>query len=120
VADLMAQHGIKDTTIASGANKALLSPTLPVDPAHVEILKGVVEAMYQRFLKLVSEGRGLPMEQLRPIADGRVLTADQALEARLVDQIGYADDAVAALRSLVGAEPLDVVRYEVNLLSSNC
>ncbi len=113
VADLMAQHGIKDTTITSGANKALLSPTLPVDPAHVEILKGVVDAMYQRFVKLISEGRGLPIDQIRPVADGRVLTADQALAARLVDQIGYADDAVAALRTLVGVEPLDVVRYDV-------
>lgn len=113
VADLMSQHGVKDTSIVSGPNKALLSPTLPVDPGHVEILRGVVDAMYQRFLRLVSEGRNLPSDQIKTLADGRVLTAEQALAAKLIDQIGYSDEAVATLRTLVGTEPLDVVRYEV-------
>ena len=113
VADLMSQHGIRDTSIASGSNKAMLSPTLPVDPAHVEILRSVVDSMYQRFLRLISEGRNLPVDQFKSLADGRVLTADQALAAKLIDQIGYSDDAVATLRTLVGTEPLDVVRYEV-------
>lgn len=113
VADLLAQHGVKDTSITSGPNKALLSPTLPVDPAHTEILKGIVDAMYQRFVKLVSEGRGLTLEQVKAVGDGRLLTAEQALAAHLIDEIGYPEDAMRTARELAGTEPLDVMRYEI-------
>jgi protease-4 len=113
IASLLEQHGVKDTSVVSGPNKALLSPTQPVDPAHVALLKGIVDAMYQRFVKLVSEGRNLPSDRLATVADGRLLTADQALAAGLVDQIGHAEEALSLLKTTAGGGPFEIVRYEV-------
>ncbi|MCH7910856.1 MAG: S49 family peptidase, partial [Candidatus Hydrogenedentes bacterium] len=42
VADLMARHGVVDTSVASGGNKQLLSPTRPIVPEHAAILQGIV------------------------------------------------------------------------------
>jgi len=113
IAALLEQHGVKDTSVVSGSNKALLSPTQPIDPAHVALLKDIVDAMYQRFVKLVSEGRNLPADKLAAVADGRLLTAEQALAAGLVDQIGHDEDALATLKALAGGGPFEIVRYDV-------
>jgi protease-4 len=69
--------------------------------------------MYQRFLKLVSEGRNVPTEKLAAVADGRLLTAEQALGVGLIDQIGHAEDALTALKGAAGGGPFEIVRYEV-------
>jgi protease-4 len=110
---LMERHGVQDTSVVSGPNKALLSPTRPVDPEHQRILQGIVDAMYARFVKLVAEGRGLAVERVQAFADGRLLTADQALAFGLIDAVGYADAALDALREAAGGGPYEVVRYEV-------
>ena len=47
----------------------------------------------------------LSEEEVREIADGRILTAQQALDAKLVDDIGYLDDAVTAAAKLVSLPP---------------
>ena len=91
----------------------MLSPTRPVDPEHTRILQGVVDAMYERFVTLVAQGRNLPTEKVRALADGRILTAEQAVSGGLVDHIGDADAALDALQTDIGQGSLDIVRYEV-------
>jgi protease-4 len=113
VAGLMARYGVEDTSVTSGPNKAMMSPTRAVEPEHQRILQGIVDAMYDRFVKLVSEGRKLPLERVKAFADGRLLTADEALAAGLVDAVGYADAAMDALREAAGEGPFEVVRYDV-------
>ncbi|MSP73393.1 MAG: signal peptide peptidase SppA [Myxococcales bacterium] len=110
---LLEKIGIEDTSITSGPNKAMLSPTRPVDPEHTRILQGVVDAMYERFVTLVAQGRNLPTEKVRALADGRILTAEQAVSGGLVDHIGDADAALDALQTDIGQGSLDIVRYEV-------
>jgi protease-4 len=101
--ELMANIGLKDTTITSGKNKAMLSPTRPMSEAHKEIAQALVDEMYERFLKVVIDGRKVKKEdeaKLREIADGRILTAHQAKAANLIDEIGYYEDALAKLAAL--------------------
>jgi signal peptide peptidase SppA len=93
-AGLAEKLGISSVNIASSENKAILDPLEPVKPEHVALLKSVVDEEYERFLALVAESRRVPADRLRPIADGRVLTARQALEAKLIDDIGYEEDAI--------------------------
>ena len=92
--------GVRSVNIASAENKAILDPLSPVDTNHVAILKRLVDVEYDRFLKLVSDSRSIPVEDLRPIADGRVLDAAAALKAGLIDSVGYEDDALRAVRDL--------------------
>ncbi len=110
--DLLREYGVKDVTIASGTNKALLNPTSPVQEQHLAILQGMVDDAYERFITLVAEGRPLELEEVRPLADGRIYTANQALQLKLVDSIGYREDAIAAAKRLANLTAARVVRYK--------
>jgi protease-4 len=60
----------------------------------------------------VSEARGLSKEALRTgVADGRVVTGKQALEAKLVDKLGYLEDARSLAKELSKADDASVVKY---------
>ena len=104
--------GVTDTTIKSGKNKDLLNPFQPVDPEQIALLQESIDAMYARFVNLVAQGRGLKADAVRPLADGRVFTADEALRHKLVDAIGYWDEAFAEMAGLLGTDDLYVVTYQ--------
>ena len=51
-------------------------------------------------------------EEVRKLADGRVFTGEQALEAKLVDSVGYMEDAYAKIREAAGYEDAKIVSYQ--------
>ena len=110
-AGLAQKLGIESVTIASAANKDLLNPLKPVDPAHVEILKKPILQMYERFVGLVAKGRHLPVDKVREIADGRVLSAADARKSGLIDLIGHDREAMAEVCRLARAKAIRVYRY---------
>lgn len=109
--ELAKKIGVESVTIATGDNKDMLDPLKPVQPEHVEIFRKVVAADYERFLEVVSRGRDIPLEDVRRIADGRVLSAEEALTLKLIDAIGYRDDVYDIMNKLVGRD-VAVYRYE--------
>ena len=111
-AELAKKVGLKSVIIASGENKALLDPMEPVNPAHVAILKRPVEHDYERFVSLVARGRKLPVGEVKKIADGRVLSAQDAKDLKLVDELGYVEDAWRKAAELAQTEKIRVYRYE--------
>ncbi len=110
--DLSQKIGITDVTIKSGKNKDFLNPFHPVPSEQLQILQDMIDASYQRFYDIVKDARNLADDDLKPIADGRVLDAAKALEAGLIDEIGYWDDAVSKTAELLGTTQVKVVRYE--------
>jgi len=100
--------GLQSVTIASGENKDLLNPLKEVNPQHVEMLQQLVDDMQDRFAGIVMDARGI---ESRALLDGRVLTANQALDSNLIDGIGYWHDAVEQLKVLLDVEDLYIVRY---------
>jgi protease IV len=72
-----------------------------------EVIQVLLDSAYDRFLQVVVEGRSgvLNEEEVRQLADGHVLTAQQALDAKLVDDIGYLDDAITKAAKLVNLPP---------------
>jgi protease IV len=67
---------------------------------------------YERFVGIVSAARGIPVDTLRSgIADGRVVSGADAVAAKLVDRIGYIEDAYALARTAAGVSDAEVVRY---------
>lgn len=123
-AELAKKVGVKSVTIASGANKALLDPLAPVDPEHVKIMKRPVEQDHARFVSIVAKGRKLSVEKVCQLADGRVLSAQDAKEAKLVDSIGYDEDAWEKLAEMARAKKIRIYRYKehfswMNIFSSS-
>ena len=104
--------GVTDTTIKSGKNKDLLNPFHPADPEQIALLQAAIDAMHERFVDLVAKGRHLKKADLRPLADGRIFTAEEALKLRLIDEIGYWDEAFDATCDLLGTDDLYVITYE--------
>lgn len=101
---LLEKIGVKTTTVKSGAFKDLASPFRPTSPAEQQLLQQFVDESYQQFLDAILAGRSgkLTLAQLKPVADGRILTGTQALKARLVDSLGNYADAVQKAAELAG------------------
>jgi protease-4 len=110
--ELAGKIGVRDVTIKSGDNKDLLNPLTEISPDQLAMLQRVVDALHGRFVRLVAENRKLPEEEVRALADGRVFLAEEARAAGLIDEIGYAADADAALAEILETDELRFVRYE--------
>lgn len=110
--------GIRDVTIKSGRNKDMLNPLADIDTNQVALLQAMIDSTYERFFGIVKENRQIKEATLRELADGRVFDAPHALKLKLVDQIGYWDDAVDKMAELLGEKDVKIVRYEmrVNIL----
>ena len=104
IAELARKIGLEGVTIASGDNKDLLNPLKPVDTNHVAILKHAISQLYERFVSIVAEGRHLPLETVRQLADGRIFSADDALKEKLIDGIGHEADAMEQIKKLAGGD----------------
>lgn len=110
--ELAEKLGVRDVTFKSGANKDLLNPFQDVNPEQRELLQKVIASMYDRFVTLVAENRKLPKETVLPLADGRVFLADEALKNRLIDGIGYSEDAQRKIAELLETDAVIVYRYD--------
>ncbi|MBT8046475.1 MAG: signal peptide peptidase SppA [Pontiella sp.] len=104
--------GLSSVTIASGENKDMLNPLEEVDPQHVAMLQELVDGMQERFASIVVNARGLDGREL---LDGRVFSAEQAAEARLIDGVGYLQDAIDQLKRMLGVEDVHMIRYQEEL-----
>jgi protease-4 len=118
VSKLLKRFDIEDDSIASGPLKQMLSPTKERGPELAEreraILQALVDEMFGRFKEIVKQGRPkLDDAALARVATGQIFTAQQALDAGLVDRIGFLEDAVNRAVELAGltATTARVVRY---------
>lgn len=119
VSGFLEQHGITTTTITSGANKAMGSSYQPMSDEEKAIWQALVDEAYDQFVGIVAEGRDLDPEYVYEIADGRILSAYQAIELDLVDEIGSVDDAYFAMMEELddySPELIDVI-YESERIS---
>ncbi|HNQ23652.1 MAG TPA: signal peptide peptidase SppA [Phycisphaerae bacterium] len=104
--------GVKSDAITSGPRKDSGSPFRAMTPEERALFQQVVNELYDRFVEVVREGRpALDETQVRSLADGRIYTARQALEAGLVDRIGTWHDALDAARQRSGAKRVRAVLY---------
>lgn len=105
--------GITKDALNRGKNSAFLSDYVPLDPAARTQLKSLVESIYAAFLDEVATGRKRPLEEIKPLAEGRVWLGSQALENGLVDELGGIDVALAALKKKAGIDESDKLKVYV-------
>lgn len=108
---LMEKLGIADSTIKSGALKDIGSSSRPQTEQDKEVLQAFVDSMYGRFVKVVAEGRKMNETDVRKLADGRIYDGSQAVDNGLVDEIGYPDQALQALKKDKKLSDAQVVTY---------
>jgi protease-4 len=113
VEGLMGKIGVEEQTVKSGDKKDIMSPFRKATPEEVKLAQEIIDQLYGRFLDvvMVRAGNTLNRDELRKLADGRLYTAGQAKEAKLIDRIGYLDDVITGLRKTSGDENAKVVSY---------
>ncbi|MBC8035877.1 MAG: S49 family peptidase, partial [Rhizobiales bacterium] len=97
ISKLLATLGIRMEEIKSGELKAEPSPYKPASDKARQVSSEMVQDSFAWFTGLVAERRNLSPERVKILADGRVYTGRQAVEVRLIDEIGGEDRAVAWL-----------------------
>ncbi len=106
--------GIEGEAIKSGPMKDMGSPLKKRTDAERELLQTIINEYYEGFLAAVLKGRsaaGLTREKLMPVADGRVVTGRQALDANLVDALLYPDQVIERVKKDADLSRVQVVRY---------
>ena len=113
VETLFDKIGVKMTVIKSGGMKDSGSPFRTMSDEEKKSFQAIIDEYYEDFLAAVLKGRKgkLGAEELRPLADGRVYTAKQALKLKLIDDIGYFDEARKKVLSLAALREAEVVAY---------
>lgn len=101
--DLLDKWGIKKIDIASGKNKAMGSAGGELTEEQRAILQGLVDEAYEQFVGIVAEGRNLSVDKVKELADGRIYSAKQAYENKLIDQVGTYEEVMDALREMTGS-----------------
>ena len=109
---LLGKIGVQAVVFKSGAFKDILSGSRPMTEEEKAYIQGLVMQTYDKFVGIVSHERKLPMEQLSPIADGRIISGMDAVHDRLIDKTGQIEDAFEKARQLGHASGAAIVQYK--------
>jgi protease-4 len=102
VEELFRKLGLRSTVIKSGKHKDIASPLRKMTQEEKELLQGVLDSVHEQFIRAVAEGRNLPLEKVRSLADGRIFSGDQAKTLGLVDELGNLQDTIALAAKMAG------------------
>ena len=118
--ELLDKIGLAQENYTSGNLKDILSGVRPTSPEEKAIIQSHIDLVYSRFVQIVADSRpDLTVDKIKNsiIGDGRILSAPQALELGLIDELGYFDAAIAAAAKLadLGENDYSVVAIKRNL-----
>jgi protease-4 len=102
IKQILDKVGYKAEVIKSGENKDIGSFSRDMTPSERALLQSLIDNVHKQFMQAVSDCRGLPLETVIPIADGRIFTGQQALAERLIDSLGNFTDAARQAAKLAG------------------
>jgi len=114
--------GIEPVTIKSGEKKDWGSMFSEMTDEQKQYFRDkLITPAYERFVQLVAEGRQgqLTADEARRLSDGSLYSAQEAMDKKLIDDVGYMDKAVELARSLSGVSEARVVEYQRPLTLSS-
>lgn len=100
--DLLKWAKLKDVVLKTGEFKDTGNPARDLTPVEQAYMQSLINNMYGQFVQAVADGRGLKVENVKAIADGKVWTGEQALSMKLIDEVGDFEAAVADTAKTVG------------------
>lgn len=110
---LLSKIGVSEETYKSGPKKDFWSPFRPSTPEEKKMLQGIIDKLYARFVEVVYTNRQklLTEREVQALADGRILTAGEALEAKLIDQVSYLEETIDGMKKALHVEQARVITY---------
>ena len=106
--------GVLPVVVKSGQKKDWPSSFRAPTPEEIQYMRDkLITPALDRFVEVVAEGRkaSLTLDDVRRLADGGIFGAQEALEEKLIDEIGYLDEAIELAKSLAGIDKAQVVQY---------
>jgi protease IV len=100
--ELMQKIGVDMEVLKSGEFKDIGSPYRKLTDAEKDLIQKLIVNIQKQFVEAVAQGRNLPIEKVREIADGRIISGSQGKELGLVDELGNFEDAVALAKTMAG------------------
>lgn len=85
---LLAQQKVKVDIFKRGETSDIASFYKKLDEKEIEIIQGIIDYYYDRFIAAVSEGRNMTTDEAREVAEGRVWLGSDAFNKKLVDEVG--------------------------------
>jgi len=113
--DLLKWAKLKDVVIKTGEFKDTGNPYRDLTPNEQVYMQALIDNMFGQFVQAVADGRGMKVEDVKSIANGKVWTGQQAMSMKLIDGVGDFETAVSETAKSVGisGEPT-LVRPERN------
>ena len=102
--ELFHKIGLDVTVITAGKYKDVGSPHREMTAEERVYLSELLDNVYQQFLRAVSLGRDMPIEEVAEIAEGRLYSGEEALGLGLVDRLGTYEQALKIAASMGGIE----------------
>jgi protease-4 len=99
---LLEKIGVRGMVIKAGEYKDMGSPFREMTDHEKMLLQWVIDDVHSQFIEAVAKGRNLPEADVKAIADGRIFTGRQALQLKLVDQLGDLEDSILVAAELAG------------------
>lgn len=109
--ELADRLGIDTVTMKSGPYKDIMAADREMTEEERVILQSMIDNSYNKFVRVIAEGRGMSEEEVRKIADGRIYDGLQAKEVGLIDDFGYIDDVTDAMKNDLQMNNAAVVSY---------
>lgn len=106
--------GITKDGLSRGRFAAIDSDYAPLDPGERDKLREGIDDNYKVFLHKVAQSRKRTVDQIEPVAQGRVWLGDQAKDVGLVDEIGGIDRAIEMVKqkaSIPAGDAVTLVAY---------
>jgi protease-4 len=104
IQELSKKIGISLEVLKSGEFKDIGSPYRELTERDKELLRDLISDIQEQFINAVASGRNMPVEKVREIADGRIISGSMAKDLGLVDQLGNFQDAVDLTKKMLGIE----------------
>jgi protease-4 len=102
VGPLLERLGVFTDVVKRGARADLFSPSRRLDESERAMFERELDMFYRAFLGAVARGRKKPVEEIEPLAEGRIYSGTDACARGLVDHLGGFDRALHELRELLG------------------
>lgn len=112
-AELADKLGIDFNTIKSGEFKDIMSESRKMTEEEEDILQTMIDELFDEFVQVIVDGRGMSEDEVRTLADGRIYTGKQAKENGLIDEVGSLEDTIALMEEEHSFGDAHVVQYEV-------
>jgi protease-4 len=107
------KYGVASDPLKTGPFKDSLNPLRPMDDSERKVWNDIIDQSFQKFITVIDENReGLDREGVKKLATGQVFTADDAKQNKLIDEIGFTEDSLEALKEKAKLKNPRVVSYD--------